>query len=401
MSGVNADLFRRLTAALHQAGCGQPTLVIDKQALDHNVAALNTVTARGFDYRIVAKSLPSPGLIRYLMEKTGTNRLMSFHLPFILEAARHFPDSDILLGKPMPVVAAKRFYDRLGTQAGRFDPARQLQWLIDSEDRLREYAALADQLGCHMRISLEIDIGLHRGGFRDMVAFRRSLEFILGHERLTLSGLMGYDAHVSKIPGFLGGLDKAFTAAAEDYARHVDLVREVFGEAATGAMVFNTGGSTTYPLYQTPGPANELSTASALVQPTDFDVPTLAHHQPAAFIAAPVLKTVEAPEIPMAPRLSAVLRQIGVMPRRACFIYGGNWLAQPVWPAGARFSKTFGHSSNQEMYDLPKDATVSVNDFLFFRPAQSEAVFLQFGDIALVDGDTVSEWWPVFDAGHV
>lgn len=388
--------YERLATALRRAGYTQPTMVIDKEALDSNIQAVNAITQRGFDYRIVAKSLPSVGLLRYVMNGTGSTRLMCFHLPFVLEAAHHFPECDILMGKPMTVHAADQVYEKLPHTTGAFDPEQQLQWLVDSEDRLEQYAQLAERRNRRMRISLEIDIGLHRGGFHDAQSFRRCLESIRSNKRLSLSGLMGYEAHISKIPAFLGGMPKALSAAEQAYSRCVAQVREVFGEEACETMVFNTGGSSTYPLYQKPYPANEISTASALVKPTDFDVPTLKHHRPAAFIATPVLKTIRNPNLPMAAGLSALLRTFGLLPRKACFIYGGNWLAKPVWPRGAQRDNSFGHSSNQEMYDLPNTADIAVDDFMFFRPTQSEAVFLQFGDIVLVDRDAVVETWPVF-----
>ena len=34
------------------------------------------------------------------------------------------------------------------------------------------------------------------------------------------------------------------------------------------------------------------------------------------------------------------------------------------------------------------------DDHVFFRPNQSEAVFFQFGAIALFDGESVSGFWP-------
>ncbi|CAN0297617.1 unnamed protein product [Chrysoparadoxa australica] len=42
---------------------------------------------------------------------------------------------------------------------------------------------------------------------------------------------------------------------------------------------------------------------------------------------------------------------------------------------------------------------LAVDDFVFLRPTQSEAVFLQFGDIAVFDGLHITEQWPVFQQG--
>ena len=36
------------------------------------------------------------------------------------------------------------------------------------------------------------------------------------------------------------------------------------------------------------------------------------------------------------------------------------------------------------------------DDYVFFRPNQSEALFLQFGDIALFDGHVITGFWPSF-----
>ena len=96
--------------------------------------------------------------------------------------------------------------------------------------------------------------------------------------------------------------------------------------------------------------------------------------------------------------LSKFLQTIGVLPKQACFIYGGNWLASPCFPADSKRSSVFGHSSNQEMYELKGDHGLKVDDYFFFRPAQSEAVFLQFGEIAVYEEGTIIDWWPIFNA---
>ena len=96
------------------------------------------VIQQGFDYRIVAKSLPSIPLLEYIMKRSGSNRLMSFHLPFLFHVVKHLPHADILLGKPMPVTAAQQFYNwhsTLGSSSlssSSFKPAEQLHWLVDS-----------------------------------------------------------------------------------------------------------------------------------------------------------------------------------------------------------------------------------------------------------------------------
>lgn len=394
-----SDYFKRISNALIDQGVHSPTLIIDKQRLDKNIEHFLSAKAKGFDLRIVAKSLPSIPMLRYIMEKVGSNRLMSFHLPFLRHLVTELPHSDILLGKPMPVDGAKVFYHWHAQQVNtEFSPSKQLHWLIDSNERLKQYQSLAKKLSQPINISLEIDVGLHRGGFDNLADFRQALDLIQSAPNLRLTGLMGYEAHITKVPKIIGGSKKALNQAMDKYQSFIDCVENVMGSQQLQAMVFNGGGSTTYPLYDNPNIINEIATASALVKPTDFDVFTLSHHLNAAFIATPILKMVNKPTLPMAPTLSAILRTIGALPKTACFIYGGNWLAQPYFPANAKRANILGHSSNQEMFELANADDTCMDDFFYFRPSQSEAVFLQFGELALFEQDKITQWWPVFEA---
>lgn len=395
----SAQYYRNIANALTSEGVYSPTLVIDKKRFDKNIEHFLSVKERGFNFRIVAKSLPSIPMLNYIMERAQTNRLMSFHLPFLRHIALHIPHADILLGKPMPAQGAREFYQWHSQLSGTdFMPQQQLHWLVDSNERLLQYQELAASLKTQININLEIDVGLHRGGFSCQRKLKQALTLIKNDKYLSLTGLMGYEAHVSKVPALIGGSKKAFTQAMASYQQCVDSVSEIFGQAKLEKMILNAGGSSTYPLYDKPELVNEIATASALVKPTDFDVFTLEHHQPAAFIATPVLKMVDKPELPMASALSSLMRTLGLLPKKACFIYGGNWLAAPCFPQHSKRANILGHSSNQEMFELASDSEVSIDDFFFFRPTQSESVFLQFGELAIIDDDKVVDWWPVFEA---
>jgi D-serine deaminase-like pyridoxal phosphate-dependent protein len=138
-SGGHNDYFAKLNNVLRKNGEGRPTMVIDLDALDHNIAEVGRALGNR-DLRIVAKSIPSTSLIDYVSSQSGSNKLMAFHEPFL--SAMGTPQSDILFGKPMPVDAAARFYDRPAQT--RFNPTAQLQWLIDTPERLVQYATLAE-----------------------------------------------------------------------------------------------------------------------------------------------------------------------------------------------------------------------------------------------------------------
>lgn len=388
------DFFNSVSAALDEAGQSGPTLVIDRQRLLDNVRTLSGHVGSRFDYRVVAKSLPSIDLLGEVMEAAGTQRLMLFHQPFINQVAQHFPDADVLLGKPMPVQAARRFYEELNNTA--FNPARQLRWLVDTEQRTAQYAQLASSQGESLRLCIELDVGLHRGGVETDEQLLAILDQIDASPSLHFAGFMGYEPHIVKVPGdALSHRDKAMAR----YRHFVELARAHLGEGWPEDVLLNAGGSPSYQLYDEGDfPFNELAAGSCLVKPTDFDLPSLADHRPASYIATPVLKRLERTAIPGIDlgRLQALWNPNR---ERAFFTYGGYWKARPESPSGLTTNPLYGRSTNQEMLNGSRQINLQPDDWVFLRPTQSEFVFLQFGDIAVYDDGRISEFWPVFSSG--
>jgi D-serine deaminase-like pyridoxal phosphate-dependent protein len=161
-------------------------------------------------------------------------------------------------------------------------------------------------------------------------------------------------------------------------------------------VLLNAGGSPTYQLYsEGTFPFNELAAGSCLVKPTDFDLPTLADHRPASYIAAPVLKRQDGLQLP---GIDLGNLQSLWNPNRAntFFTYGGYWKADLESPPGLSYNSLFGRSTNQEMVNGSGSVNLQPGDWIFLRPTQSEFVFLQFGDIAVYDRGEIVERWPVF-----
>ncbi|MBD2858021.1 DSD1 family PLP-dependent enzyme [Spongiibacter sp. KMU-158] len=404
MGGAHGAYFQQLQFALAEAGLYRPTLVLDRQRLDENTVRLIQHLNGNFDYRIVGKSLPSLPLIERVRAATASNRVMVFHQPFLNLLAAKMPDADLLMGKPMPVQMAQRFYQYQVGQSD-FSPEHQLQWLIDSPQRLKEYRQLAEARQQPMQLNFELDVGLHRGGFKKASELARCIADVQGHPLLQFSGFMGYEAHVSKMPGVVGGPEKAMAQAMGFYRECVAAAKTVLKDQWNPAtLTLNAGGSSTYQMYQpqmqgSAAPCNEIATGSALVMPTDFDVPSLADHLPAAFIATPVLKALDSTEVPGLEGASGAIAAWDVNTERTFFTYGGYWKARPESPAGLQNNGLYGRSTNQEMLNGSRNVKLAQGDFVFLRPSQSEFVFLQFGDIAVFDGRQISETWPVFQQG--
>lgn len=391
-----SEYFRQLNQQLKAHGPMRPVLLIDLDRLDHNIdIVMQSVQRGGKHLRLVEKSLPAPGLLAYIAKRAGTRRLMSFHQPFLNHDAQVFPDADILLGKPLPVRSAELFYQH---HQGAFDPARQLQWLLDTPQRLQQYLALAQGLGTRLRINIELDVGLHRGGISDNAVLGQMLGLIRAHpQHLEFAGFMGYDPFVGMgVPGILGSPQALFEKVMQRYNGFVDFSRQQFATLWRDDLTLNTAGSPSYRMHEQEQLSSEVSVGTAMLKPTHYDLPSLSEHVPAAYIATPVLKSTGAVNIPALDDKSRLLSWWDRNQRATFFIYGGNWMADFESPAGLQSNGLYGRSSNQEMVNGSPNVGLSVDDQVFLRPAQTESVLLQFGDLLAVRGGKIVESWPVY-----
>lgn len=388
--------FLALQEALRKASIAAPTLVIDRARLNANIDTVMSALPAGMGLRIVAKSLPSLDLLNHVCGRSGTDRLMVFNLPMLLELSTAMPEASLLLGKPLPVDSARAYFERLPTRARR--AAGNVQWLVDTPQRLQQYARLAETLDVELRINFEIDVGLHRGGFAPGEALGAALNTVRESNRLSFAGYMGYEPHIPALPEAGGWRARALDGAWQVYREAIAQGEESLGAHAMAQATRNAGGSPTYRLYRDTSLANEVAVGSAMVKPTHFDTDLLAAHQPASFIATPVLKRFDGIHMPGLEYADPANPAPPPQPGTTLFIYGGKWMADPVDPSGLETHKIIGRSSNQELLVGPAGLDIGVDDFVFLRPHQSEAVFLQFGDIAVYEDGEIVGTWPVFPA---
>ena len=398
-SGAHNAYFSMLNALLRENGSGHPVIVLDLDTLDQNISVLKKKITAPKSFRVVVKSLPCIELIRHVFEIAQTRKAMVFHRPFLNLIAREFPDADVLLGKPFPMQAARVFYRELG-ETSAFDPSTNLQWLIDTHRRLLQYQQLAHEHCTRLRINLELDVGLHRGGISEPQQLRQFFETIAGDpEHLAFAGFMGYDPHVSRSEKLFIPTRKSFARVLKRYEQFIAFLRSEFPDLYTDRLTFNGAGSQTYAHYETINLLNDISVGSALLKPANFDLGSLAIHQPAMFIATPILKKHAGVTIPFLEALAPIMKKLKRTWGTTLFIYGGYWKAVPHSPQGVRTNSLYGRSTNQEMLNAPEDIAVDVDDYIFLRPTQSESVMLQFGDLIVVRGGEVVDRWPVFSQG--
>ncbi|CUJ86144.1 putative amino acid aldolase or racemase [Ruegeria denitrificans] len=363
--------LQTLSETLHAYGVDQPIMVVDLDRLDANCVLAENVSDAGLDRRLVAKSLPCLPLLDHIRGKIQTSGLMTFSEPMLLALLKLETKTDHLIGKPLPVSSAARVLSECP------DAAVRVQWLIDSPERLKAYLALATDRQLALRLSLEVDIGLHRGGFQPEQVAGIAQEIDV-NPNARLSGVMGYEAHLAKLPGFLR--KRAVRASADAFDQAVSSLPKT----AKG-LCLNTGGSLTFQSYRAEEKASEIAFGSVLAKPTDFDHPTTREFFPAAFIATPILKTMPGNSLPGLDFLSRRKTDLA--------IFGGYFRAQPVFPKGFGYSSVFGRSTSQEVWTGPPAASVKPGKIALLRPTQSEAVLNQFGTMLAVRGDQVVDEW--------
>lgn len=387
------EYFHALNQELKKNGPHRPALVLDLDRLDHNLGVLTASIRAPKHFRVVAKSLPSIPLLDYVLKKSGSNRLMAFHQPFLNLEAKAFPGSDILIGKPLPAASAAQFYRE---HQGAFDPARQLQWLLDTPARLRQYLALARGLNTRLRINIELDVGLRRGGVVAGETLAEMLRLIEQNPKhLEFAGFMGYDTHVVKVPSVLASREQLFAHVRDTYTACLAQVKTAHPTLWRDHLTLNAGGSPTYRLHENETFANDIAVGSGLVKPTDFDLDTLAEHQPTLFISTPVLKSLDGVRVPGVEAMSGVAAAWDPNRQKTYFIYGGRWMARYEAPQGLRSNGLYGLSSNQEMVNGSAATALAVDDHVFLRPTQSEALMLQFGPLVVLRGGRVVDSWAV------
>jgi len=379
---------------LRANGPGRPVLIVDLERMNHNIDEITASIRPPKRYRIVAKSLPSLDLIEHVMRRAGTRSLMVFHQPFLNLLVEKIADVDLLLGKPMPLAAVRTFYRSY--RGDRALPEKCIQWLVDTPERLQQYHQLARELGTKMRINIEIDVGLRRGGLETTQMLGPMLrEIEADPEHLKFAGYMGYEPHLS---GIEEGLEHpAVQYAITTYRSFVDYARAHHPGLMTPDIVLNGGGSNTFRIYEKDNTMNDLSAGSCVVKPTDFDTFHLRTHQPACFIATPVLKKYDGFRFPGDDSAKPELDPED--PNRALtyFIYGGYWKAKFESPGG--IPEPLYHSTNQEIINTSRSVSLDVDDYVFLRPTQSERVMLQFGDLLVCSNGEIVDTWRVFREG--
>ncbi|KPK16390.1 MAG: hypothetical protein AMJ62_05745 [Myxococcales bacterium SG8_38] len=390
--------FAAWNRELRDQAPGREVALVDLDAVEHNLKVVGGQLGSRYALRLVAKSLPSVRLLEHMMVTACTNRVMAFSEGMVRDLLCRFgSDVDILLGRPATAEAAARTFATLDERfPGDSNPASQVRWLVDTSERMNAYRDLAEQRGATIRVAVEIDVGLRRGGARNKDELLAMLSIIDGSSRLELGGLMGYDGHVYLAP--------EGTEFAEVQARYADFVRagsEAFPALFEGSPLYNSGGSRSYHRYtdDLETPVNEIAMGSAFFYPYHFAELPETRLRRATFLASPVLKRIDPAELPFAPGLLPEMAQTNPDFEVSFYVVGGGFPAEQVFPEGlVENAVSPGPEgvnnllSNQAQWLGSRAVPLQVGDFVFYHPWEGDGVrWLSRLDV-FRNGELVDQW---------
>jgi D-serine deaminase-like pyridoxal phosphate-dependent protein len=222
-----------------------PALVVDLEALDHNVTTMAAVRP-GASLRPHVKAFKSTALARHVLESGGHRSFCCATLREMEGMVDAHLDDDLLL--------ANQTLDatRLGALAAR--ASRPITVAVDGVETV-EVAAVANRSG-PVSVLVDVNVGMPRCGCRPEHAGAIADE--ARRRGLVVRGVMGYEGHV------VGNPDRGWRT--EQVAASMSLLRTAHD--AVGGGVVSAGGTGTYDLHDW---ATEVQAGSYLLMDTAYE----------------------------------------------------------------------------------------------------------------------------------
>ncbi len=379
------------------AGLEPPFAVIDLAALRANAADM-TRRAAGKPIRLASKSVRCRALLEQVLGIGGFRGILAFTLPEALWLAGQGVSDDIVVAYPSTDRAA---LTRLASYPAA---AAVITVMIDSPDHLDiiEKAAAAATDAAPIQVCLDIDTsyvgsggmiraGARRSPVRTPVQAAAMARDIASRPGIRLAGLMAYEAQIAgvgdKPPGrpfyALAVRQMQHRSAAELAKRRAAIVAAV--REVTPLRFVNGGGTGSIEGTAAEDAVTEIGAGSGLYQPSLFDSYRAFSGQPAALFALPVVRRPSPGVVTVA---------------------GGGYVAsgpahdsrlpRPYLPAGLRLDKQEGAGEVQTPL-LGKAADgLGIGDRVWFRHAKAGELCERFGELHLIDGDTVTTTVPTY-----
>lgn len=365
-------------------GAPFPLLFCDMDLLDRNIRAVRTKAEKaGKNIRIHTKSIRSPELLRYILDRGGSRfrGLMSFGARETAYLAKLGFD-DFILAYPIASEEEAATLARLSASGIR------IRTMVDSADHvaLLERAARAED--CMLEVCVEMDcawkpfgalhLGLRRSPVRTPEDARGLILALRTSEHVRATALMGYEGHIAgpedAVPGrfFQNVLVRSLKRLSiREYFPRRGALAAALREAGFPVDTVNGGGSGS--LEHTLGdPAvTEVTVGSAFYAPALFWHYRTEDYVPSLFFAL---------------RVSRIPGPGFVCCNGGGYIASGppgpSRLPVPVYPAGLRYVDLEGAGEVQT--PLRSSADLGIGDPVYFQHPKAGEPCERFSEIRLL-----------------
>ncbi|MGV9857704.1 alanine racemase [Gordonia sp. NPDC003425] len=373
-----------LTAAVRDAGLDSPVVVIDADAMSHNISDLER-RAAGVPLRLATKSLRVRSLITTIAARSGFAGLLAFDL-----AEAHWLAteglSDILLGYPtVRRTALARFLaDPVATE--------RVTLLVDDPTHLDIIdSVVAPGRRPTVRVAIDLDASLRLVAGQIHIGARRSPvhtadeamtlgRHIVARNGFDLVGVMSYEAQVAGTTNATPGTPVRNRLVTEMQRRSMDELRArrpaVIAQLRELAdlQVINAGGTGSIEETGRDPSITDIAVGSGVFGGHLFD--GYAGFRPA-------------------PAMAFALDVVRIPGRRMVTCAGGGWIAsgpphrdrlpRPVWPKGLRYIGTEGAGEVQTPLRGKGTVGLRIGDRVWFRHTKSGEICERTDEVAVVE----------------
>ncbi len=365
-----------------------PAALVDLDALESNVDRLSTLlVGTGKTLRVASKSVRHVGVLRRILARGGSafQGVMCYAAPEALALLGEGFD-DLLIAYPTlqsPPLRALARHVKAGRKVGL---------VVDCQEHLQALSQAGEAEGATLEAILELDVSyrplggaVHLGARRSPVRTRgeavrlarlsRDLPFV------TLTGLMGYEAHIAGVPDqspftpYTNAARRAMKRlAVPAVARLRAEVVQALGDEGVNLRLVNGGGTGSVSLTAEEEVITEVTAGSGFLCPHLFSGYAGLNLEPAAFFALEVCRISD----------PGYLTCLG-----GGFIAsgapGGDRLPQPFLPKGLRYVDLEGAGEVQTPLRLSSESRVpALGEPVIFRHAKAGELAERFRDYLLV-----------------
>ena len=351
----------------------QPRAFVDLDVFALNAKQVLSDSA-GKDLRLVSKSFSSIALLQKAMELGKTNKILLFGTEIAsLLLTRLGSGFQGLYGHPIATSAIEQI---ISTQP---QAAAQIIFLVDSTIQLGELIVLAEKYNTPLQIALDIDVGLHRGGFDEVGDIEKAADMIATNPTFLLfRGFLGYEGQVTVVPTtFLQEL--VFKSAMSTFKEKVDVFFARQASLKVPGLLMSAGGSISAYMFNKFGIdyVNEISVGSAFTLPSNFDALASRGYQSALFFSSPVIR-MRRGKIPFLESLTYVLSWYNVNWKNMFCSMDGKIYNNPISPAGLSYyplmDASDGFSGRQKLVASSDSTHLQLGDSVFFRAEEAGLV---------------------------